>query len=277
MPRLSKSFVRNPSAALRVIILLVGALMVPLSVPGTSAATEAAASVATSAATSTASSTSTSALSPPLPAFSATYEAQVLANTLTAVIELRPEDEHWRMSLQARASGWVRIIGRLEVERSSVLVPFNGSLRPVFSTNNEVTPRRERNVEIRFDWSGQNATGVINGTPFTHEITEATQDFLSGLLRTVEIVRAGESDAQHTLQILERDRLRDYLMRPAGRETVTTPEGRFETIGMIRSDPSRGVELAAWFAPGLNYLPVRLDYEAGKDIVQLNLKSVVWH
>jgi len=220
----------------------------------------------------------TAAYSAPIPAFTATYEAQALGNTLTAVIVLQPDGERWRMTLQARLSGWLRLIGRVEVQRESLMVVgTNGQLQPEFSTNHEITPRRERQSEIQFDWTNLRATGTVNSEPFTREISATTQDFLSSLLQTIVILRTGTTEPDYPLQILERNRLRNYVMRPAGRQRITTPLGRLEALGMIRADPSRGIELGGWFAPELNFLPIRLDYEAGSDVLQLNLKSVVWH
>jgi len=46
---------------------------------------------------------------------------------------------------------------------------------------------------------------------------------------------------------------------------------------VVRTDENSGVELAGWFVPELNYLPVRLDYEADGNVFELELTKLEWH
>lgn len=215
---------------------------------------------------------------PALPGFTATYEAQYMANTLTATLEFREQADGAHLSLQARVSGWLRALGRLEIRRESTLQEGPAGRRPLHSSSLEHLPGRERNTTLRFDWDNNQAQGRINDATFVLDIPEDTQDFLSTVYRImVRLNHHADRASEYRLHVLERDRLREYLMRPVGMETITTALGPMPTLLVERSDPERDITLQAWFAPTLNYLPMRLDYEAGRDVIQLDLIRLDWH
>lgn len=215
---------------------------------------------------------------PAIPGFTAVYEAQFMGNTLTATLEFREQSDGAHLSLRARVSGWLRALGRIEIRRESHIQEGPAGRRPVHSSSLENLPGRERSTILLFDWDNNQALGHINDADFTLEIPEDTQDFLSTVYRImVRLNHHPDRASEYRLHILERDRLREYLMRPAGTETIATALGPMSTVRVERSDPERDITLQAWFAPTLNYLPMRLDYEAGRDVIQLDLIRLDWH
>jgi hypothetical protein len=212
-----------------------------------------------------------------IPAYTATYEAQVFGNTLVARSTLSHEGENMRMAMDAHLSGFLRILGRFEFNREATFRPDGRSLHLVETRNTQVTPRRERKVETRFDWATNRARGHINQQPFDLEIPPDTLDFLSSLYLTMQELRGGNLENTITVTVLERDRLREYVIDVRGRQQIDTALGRMEALHVVRRHNSTGVELAGWFVPELNYLPVRLDYEADGNELELVLTGVEWH
>ncbi len=211
------------------------------------------------------------------PAYTATYEAQVFGNTLVAQSTLSHEGGNTRMSLDAHLSGFMRILGRFEFNRESTFSTHDGYPRLVQTRSAQITPRRERRVETRFDWATNRAQGHISKKAFDLEVPRDTLDFLSSLYLTMQGLRTGSFDRTIAVKILERDRLREYSLLLQGTENVSTVLGPMRALRVVRKDDDSGVELTGWFAPTLNYLPVRLDYEADGNILQLELTHVEWH
>ncbi len=216
----------------------------------------------------------------PIPPYTASYEASAMGNTLKARITLNHEDVQTRMAMDAHVSGFLRILGRFELSRESLMNSRNGDLQLVQSRSQQITPRRERKVETRFDWETNRAIGTINGERFDLEVPEQTLDFLGSLYLMMQRLETGELSSEgdrETIQALERDRLREYQFEYAGRETMDSPIGRVETIRIDRRTDDSDVALSAWFARELRHVPVRFDYEADGRVFELNLTQLEWH
>jgi hypothetical protein len=212
-----------------------------------------------------------------IPAYTATYEAQAFGNTLIAQATLNHEGENIRMAMDAHVSGFLRLLGRFEFNREAVFRPDGPSLHLVETRTTQVTPRRERRVETRFDWTRNRALGHINQQPFELEIPPDTLDFLSSLYLTMQELRDGDLGDARSVKVLERDRLREYVIETRGQQQIDTPLGRMDAFHVVRRHDSSGVELAGWFVPELHFLPVRLDYEADGNQFELVLTGVEWH
>ncbi len=216
----------------------------------------------------------------PIPPYTASYEASAMGNTLKARITLNHEDVQTRMAMDAHVSGFLRILGRFELSREALMNSRNGDLQLVQSRSQQITPRRERKVETRFDWESNRAIGTINSERFDLEVPEQTLDFLGSLYLMMQRLETGELAAagdRETIQALERDRLREYEFEVVGRETMDSPIGRVETIRIDRRSKDSDVALSAWFARELRHVPVRFDYEADGRVFELNLTQLEWH
>lgn len=213
----------------------------------------------------------------PIPPYTATYEAHLLGNRLVALSTLSQEGANLRMAMDAHVSGFVRILGRFEFNRESVLQAEDSGVRLLQTRTQQVTPRRDRIVETRFDWTTEHAHGHINGESFAVEVPPQTQDFLSSLYLIMLRLHNGQFEGDIDVDLLERDRLRRYSLEYRGEERIQTPLGAQNTVQIVRKDNSSEVELAAWFAPDLHYLPVRFDYETNGTVYQLDLTQVEWH
>ncbi|AHE99878.1 DUF3108 domain-containing protein [Thioalkalivibrio paradoxus] len=213
----------------------------------------------------------------PFPGYTATYEASVFGNTLTVQSTLSHEGENLRMAMDAHVSGYLRLLGRFEFNRETLFQVDGTEIRPLQSRSVQITPRRERRVETRFDWTSGRAQGRVGQDHFDLEVPEGTQDFLSSIYLTMDALRRGALENVMQVTILERTRLRSYRMGREGTERLDTALGRFDTVQITRRDADSDVALSSWFAKDLGYLPVRLDYEADGSIYQLNLTRLEWH
>jgi hypothetical protein len=221
--------------------------------------------------------TAQTALAGSIPAYTATYEAQAFGNTLVAQSTLSREGDNVRMAMDAHVSGFLRILGRFEFTREAIFKSGDGNLSLVQTRSVQVTPRRERKVETRFDWTTNRAHGHINQKSFDLAVPPGTLDFLSSLYLTMEQLRSGNLGQTLTVTVLERNRLREYSLTLKGTQRIDTVLGRVEALHVVRTDDSSGVELAGWFVPALDYLPVRLDYEADGNVFELELTKLEWH
>jgi hypothetical protein len=212
-----------------------------------------------------------------IPPYTATYEAHAYGNRLIAQSKLSHDGGNLHMALEAHVSGFLRLLGRFEFDRDAVFRPEADGLRLLNTRSTQITPRRERRTETRFDWDAERAIGQHNDKPFDVAVPPNTVDFLSSLYLTMTELRDGGFDPAIRLSILERDRLREYSLSLDGREHIDTALGRMETLRVVRKSDNSDVELSGWFAPDLHFLPVRLDYEADDQVFRLELTQLEWH
>jgi hypothetical protein len=211
------------------------------------------------------------------PPYTAFYEAFAYGNTLKTHSTLNYEPGRVRMSLDARVVGFLRILGRFEMSRESIISNGPEGLRLLESHQTQVQPRRTREAHTRFDWETGEAHGVSNGRTFSVQVDDDVQDYLSVLLVVMQELRSGAAETRQTVEVIERGRVRSYRLEREGTERLDTALGRLDTVRVTRSDPERDISLSAWFAPELHYLPVRFDYEADGRIYVLNITGLDWH
>jgi len=210
-----------------------------------------------------------------IPPYTARYEAQVLGSSLVAVSTLRHEDGSVRMAMDAHVSGFLRLLGRFEFKRGSVLRPEEPMPRVLETHSHHVTPRRERRADVEFDWTTNRARGEVDGVPFEKDVPPGTQDFLSSMYLTMTLLRSGAFKDSFSVTLMERNRLREYTMERRDTERVATRMGPMDAIRIVRRNGS-GVEVAGWFAPQMGFAPVRLQYEADGSVLDLELVEFEW-
>jgi hypothetical protein len=208
-----------------------------------------------------------------VPAYVATYEAHAYGNTLVVVNTLRHEPEGIRMTMDAHIVGFLRILGSLGFSRGSLFQFEDREVRLLETRMSQKTPRREREAEARLDWNTNRARGRVNDEAFDMEVPAGTQDFLSSLYLTMSRLQDNDFEEVLSVNLLERNRLRNYTMENRGRERLDTQLGSLDTIRVARQNGS-DTEVSGWFAPELGYLPVRLQYEADGRVFQFEITAL---
>jgi hypothetical protein len=211
------------------------------------------------------------------PPYTAFYEAFAYGNTLKTRSTVNYEPGRVRMSLEARVVGFLRLLGRFEMSREAIVANGPEGLRLLESHHSQTQPRRNQEVHTRFDWESGRAEGVNNGKPFSVKVSEDTMDYLSVLLVIMQELRTEADVQRQSVEVIERDRVREYQLVREGTERLDTKLGRLETVKVTRRDDDRGIALSAWFAPELHYIPVRFDYEADGRVYVLNITELDWH
>lgn len=113
------------------------------------------------------------------------------------------------------------------------------------------------NTQVRFDWAEAKAYTTSGGVTWAQPIEPDTQDRLSQQL----LVRLHLAQGRQTMeyQVADGGKLKLYRFQVIGEERVKTPYGHLQCLKVARSKGSRPPEYTIWFAPQLDYLPVRIE------------------
>mgnify|MGYP006303881717 CR=1 FL=1 len=129
-----------------------------------------------------------------------------------------------------------------------------------------------REVEIEFDWPLRRAINRAGGTTWTMPVPEGTQDKLGQQLVLMTAMERGLRTVE--VDVADGGALRSYRYDVQGRELVQTPAGEFLAWRVRRRKDDGPSRLTLWSAPGLGYLPVRMDRRDGDNLYRMELLTV---
>jgi hypothetical protein len=167
---------------------------------------------------------------------------------------LEHDGRTYRLRSETRGKGLLAVLYRGAIKRTSKGAILPSGLRPFEFTDQ----RGDRAAEIaRFDWAG----GTVfqersNGHRQTVPAERDMQDRLSFLWN---FSFAAPQGRELSASIVDGRGTTRYRYEVAGRETLKTPAGSFETVRLVKQqDPgdARGTQL--WLAAERNYIPVRV-------------------
>ena len=197
-----------------------------------------------------------------LPMFAATYElrrnnlrAAELSRSLSCednVCEFRSRGQTVGLAdlvLRGRINEWTRF----RLDENGGLVPQEYHYRQ---------EARGDNNEFRrlFFYPEEERVTSRGDDTWEKSIAGETMDELLSQLRLLLAVRAGETEM--TFSVVDDDgEVDEYHFEVTGRETIDTGEGSLETIRVERVGGSSKRRTRMWFAPDLEYVPVKVQHE----------------
>ena len=121
-------------------------------------------------------------------------------------------------------------------------------------------------VRMRYDWERGRVSGSRGGHPLDLELGAGTQDVMSIRAAILYDLAAGKSTAEYAM--IDQGEIKTFVYRAVGHETVSTPQGRYDTLVWVsarKGSDGRDKTWKYWYAPALGYLPVRaVQLEDGK-------------
>jgi len=136
--------------------------------------------------------------------------------------------------------------GRMDAE---MLTPENYLYREL--------PDTGENTRIRFDWESAKAYTTSSGVTWAQAITPGVQDRLSQQLALRLHLAQGRQSVEY--QVADGGKLKRYRFQVVDEEPVKTPVGELSCLKVERSKEGRPADYIIWFAPALEYLPVKIE------------------
>ena len=195
----------------------------------------------------------------------------------TAKLILVQDGSLWSYSLTTAPRGVFKLAGKGYIAESSTIQMFeeNGlvSLQPIIYQFRQDEERR-RAVDASFDWTEKSITHTYRGNEVTEAFEEPVLDRLSATLLIMNALRNNFTEAE--LPIFDTGRVKQVLFINRGTEVLKTRIGDMETIKVTNSNASGGSrETTTWFAPQLDYLPVKIEHKKrGELVARLSLISL---
>jgi len=190
--------------------------------------------------------------------FHAEYVARYAGFSAAASIDLRPTAtaDEYVYEIITKARGLARLIRPgTGVETSWFFFNENG-FRPVAYKLEGGTGDNENDTTISFDWDAMTAASVYEDEPKEIELNPGVLDRMTADVVAIYALRNGAEPGVHS--IVHRNSIREYGFEYLGEETVKVPAGEFAAVKYIRQRPESSRATVIWYAPDVDYLPVRI-------------------
>lgn len=192
----------------------------------------------------------------------------------TATLLLEKKEDTWRYSLTTKPRGVFKLAGKGNISEVSTFNTVETEdqleLQPQTYQFRQDKERR-RAVDATFDWE----TKIINHVYRGNEVKDTfTDPVLDRLTVTLLIMNSLRNDFERTeLPIFDTGRIKAVEFVASGSESLKTPLGNIETLKVMNRNASGGSrETTTWFAPALNYLPIKIEHrKRGELVARLSL------
>jgi hypothetical protein len=203
--------------------------------------------------------------------FSAHYQADwKTVNVGTSELELKQDTEPGRYlyTWTITARGIFRLY-RAEVTQKSWLSIDADHVRPEKYRAEDGAS----NVDLDFDWAAGRVRGTSEKKPVDLKLKDGTQDLMSIQVEVMLDLKKG--DLPKTFQIIDKDRLKEFIYTQEGTANIKTALGELDTVIVESRQAGNSRILRMWFAPSLGFVPVQAERTRdGKLEFAMRIKSL---
>ncbi len=208
--------------------------------------------------------------------YTATYNGIWHGMTVAAsTLKLEQTGDTWTFSSRSEPRG----IGKLA---SNVFPPLQVSVVRV--TDGGVLPQSfkssggdaGKSIQLDYDWQTHRVTGRYEGTKVDLPLTPQVQDDGSVQLGLMVELLAGRTPP--TVQLIDKDNVREYEFSRDGEATIKTAMGDVHTV-VFKSQKKYSPRITRfWCAPDRGYIPMKVQQKKGDDVQwTMEIQSLTRH
>ncbi len=146
------------------------------------------------------------------------------------------------------------------IEETSLWKLKDNTVRPEFYRYLRTGGKKEKSLEMRFNWPEMTAYIDDQEHPWQLQIEHNTLDKLVYQISLMRDLAQHKGD-EINYRIADGGKLKTYQIRILGQERIKTPLGEIDAVKLTRHrNKDNDRETTLWCAPALNYLPVKLEH-----------------
>ncbi|MET0072395.1 MAG: DUF3108 domain-containing protein [Candidatus Thiodiazotropha sp.] len=146
-----------------------------------------------------------------------------------------------------------------------------GTIQPAHYSYRDQADEAESSV-LEFDWKSGEVHTTSGGVRWSQPIARETQDRLSQQL--LVRLHLAQGRRQITYQVADGGKIKQYHFRVEGEDQIDTPYGEMLCLRVRRSKGTRKPDYTIWFAPQLDYLPVRIERQQSGRLYRMALDEI---
>jgi hypothetical protein len=196
--------------------------------------------------------------------YAATYNGIWQGITVAvATLKLEQTGDTWTFSSRSEPRGIGRIASGVfpPLQVSVVRVTDQGVLPQSFKSSGGDSGK---NIELTYDWQTHQVKGTYERTKVDLPLTAQVQDDGSVQLGLMVELLAGRTPP--TVQLIDKNSVREYEFTRDGEETLKTPMGDVRTV-VFKSQKKYSPRITRfWCAPERGYVPMRVQQKRDDDV-----------
>jgi len=165
---------------------------------------------------------------------------------------------NWVYHSETKLRGLASLFRKDHITEHSELIEHNGKLRTTRYAYTRKDKKKNRKLDLLFDWKNNLARNQIRNEQWTLPVQDETTDTFSLQLRMMVDLATGKRNLSYN--IIDKGKLKTYQFEILGEEEIAVPSGTFKTLKIKRSRKNSKRVTLMWCAPELNYLPVKITH-----------------
>lgn len=196
--------------------------------------------------------------------YTATYNGIWHGMTVAASsLKLEHTGDTWTFSSRSEPRGIGKVASGVfpPLQVSVVRVTDRGVLPQSFKSSGGDSGK---SIELRYDWNTHRVTGTYEKTKVDLPLTPQVQDDGSVQLAFMVEILAGRTPP--TVQLIDKNSVREYEFTRDGEATIKTPMGDVHTL-VFKSQKKNSPRITRfWCAPDRGYIPMKVQQTKGDDV-----------
>lgn len=211
--------------------------------------------------------------------FKAHYVARapIYGDVGKTTISLRREASYWLLESQSRATGLLAFASSGRIAEWSLLEELEDGRLKLLEYHFRQANKPEKEIVAKLDWTKKQVDIERQNKHTQLALEKDTFDRLSSALPIMKALR--QQQTKVVLPTIGRSSVSDKVFTVTGKEVVKTRVGKYEPL-IVKRQRSDKRSTITWYAPALDYLPVKIEqYKKGKLVATLLLskKPVMGH
>ena len=169
----------------------------------------------------------------------------------------RIETGAYRYHSETKTTGLISLFRKDRFVETSNWILRDGQMTPMDYYYSHSGGKKERLVNITFDWDNNRITNSINGKSWKMPASPNVMDKLLYQLAIMYDLKEGRENLRYT--IADGGKIKDYNFEILGEEVLKTPLGELDTLKLERHKPNSRRKSTLWCAKELQFLPVKVE------------------
>ena len=161
------------------------------------------------------------------------------------------------------ASGLLSLLVKDKIIEHSLWDYHNGAIRALEYRYEKSGGKTPKKVQLLFDWDQRLVKNILDGETRGMPVPKGLTDILLYQLVLMTDLQNGKKPLEYP--IADKHKFKTYRFDIAGEEMLDTPLGKLKTVKVQRVPGPDKKTTLIWCAPGLDYLPVRIEQNEQDD------------
>jgi uncharacterized protein DUF3108 len=166
------------------------------------------------------------------------------------------EDGNYTFRSESRTTGFIALIKKVHILEVSSWNLINSYFTPLNYTYHRTKGKKERDVEINFNWNKNKITNRVNDSIWHMDTQTGILDKLLYQLSIMSDLKSGHIPDSYI--IADGGKIKEYKFERIGDEILNTPLGKFNTIKLALHKKHKKQDTFLWCAYDLEFLPVKV-------------------